>query len=60
MTTNEVSFFKQHRKVERKNHTEIQKVSPLKNKSIALSNFEKFSSVANRRYLELLSTMVSI
>ena len=56
-TTNNVSFFKHHRKVEHKNGTETRELAPLKKSIYSLIDLREILLGCNRRYLEFLSSL---
>lgn len=56
-TTNDVSFFKHHRKVEHKNGTETRELAPLKKSIYSLIDLREILFGCNRRYLEFLSSL---
>ena len=56
-TTNDVSFFKHHRKVEHKNGTETRELAPLKKSIYSLIDLREILLGCNRRYLDFLSSL---
>jgi hypothetical protein len=56
-TTNQVSFFKHHRKVEHRDGTSSYKLAPLKKSIYSLRDLTKLLAAANRRYLEFVSNL---
>jgi hypothetical protein len=56
-TTNDVSFFKHHRKVEHKNGPSTRELAPLKKTIYSLIDLREILLGCNRRYLEFLSAM---
>lgn len=56
-TTNDVSFFKHHRKVEHKDGTETRELAPLKKSIYSLIDLREILLGCNRRYLEFLSSL---
>ena len=56
-TTNDVSFFKHHRKVEQKNGESVHKLAPLKKSIYSLGDLRELLAAANRRYLEFISAL---
>ena len=56
-TTNDVSFFKHHRKVEHKDGHSTRELAPLKKSIYSLIDLREILLGCNRRYLEFLSAM---
>jgi len=56
-TTNDVSFFKHHRKVEHKNGSATRELAPLKKSIYSLIDLREILLGCNRRYLEFLSSL---
>jgi hypothetical protein len=56
-TTNDVSFFKHHRKVEHRDGTETRKVAPLKKSIYSLVDLRGLLFAANRRYLDFIAAV---
>ena len=56
-TTNDVSFFKHHRKVEQRDGTATRKLAPLKKSIYSLLDLREILAGCNRRYLEFLSAL---
>lgn len=56
-TTNDVSFFKHHRKVEHKDGHSTRDVAPLKKSIYSLIDLREILAGCNRRYLEFLSAL---
>jgi DNA-binding HxlR family transcriptional regulator len=56
-TTNDVSFFKHHRKVEHDDGTTTRKLAPLKKSIYSLIDLREILAGCNRRYLEFLSAL---
>jgi len=56
-TTNDVSFFKHHRKVEHRNGSCERKIAPLKKTIYSLVDLREVLLGCNRRYLEYLSAL---
>jgi hypothetical protein len=56
-TTNDVSFFKHHRKVEHRNGRSTRKVAPLKKSIYSLIDLREILLGCNQRYLEFLSSL---
>ncbi len=56
-TSNDVSFFKHHRKVEQRNGDSVYKLAPLKKSIYSLGDLRELLAAANRRYLDFLSAM---
>ena len=56
-TTNDVSFFKHHRKVEHKNGTETRELAALKKSIYSLIDLREIHLGCNRRYLDFLSSL---
>ena len=56
-TTNDVSFFKHHRKVEHKDGHSTRELAPLKKTIYSLIDLREILLGCNRRYLEFLSAM---
>lgn len=56
-TTNDVSFFKHHRKVEHQDGRSTREVAPLKKSIYGLIDLRAILSGCNRRYLEFLSAL---
>jgi hypothetical protein len=56
-TTNDVSFFKHHRKVEHQNGHSTRELAPLKKTIYSLIDLREILLGCNRRYLEFLSAM---
>jgi hypothetical protein len=56
-TTNDVSFFKHYRRVERRDGTWEMKNAPMKKTMFSLPALLSLASDANRRYLDFLSTL---
>ena len=56
-TTNDVSFFKHHRKVEHKDGHSTREVAPLKKSIYSLIDLREILAGCNRRYLEFLSAL---
>ena len=56
-TTNDVSFFKHHRKVEHRDHHESHEIAPLKKTIYSLVDLREILLGCNRRYLEYLSAL---
>jgi len=56
-TTNDVSFFKHHRKVEHDDGTSTRELAPLKKSIYSLIDLREILAGCNRRYLEFLSAL---
>ncbi len=56
-TTNDVSFFKHHRKVEHRDGTSSYKLAPLRKTIYSLRDLRELLSAANHRYLDFISSM---
>ena len=56
-TTNDVSFFKHHRKVEHDDGTTTRQFAPLKKSIYSLIDLREILAGCNRRYLEFLSAL---
>ena len=56
-TTNDVSFFKHHRKVEHQDGHSTRELAPLKKTIYSLIDLRELLAACNRRYLEFLSTL---
>jgi hypothetical protein len=56
-TTNDVSFFKHHRKVEHKDGSVTRELAPLKKSIYSLIDLREILLGCNRRYLEFLSSL---
>jgi len=56
-TTNDVSFFKHHRRVEHREGTWDMKVAPVKKSIYSLPALAELMEAANRRYLEFISAV---
>lgn len=56
-TTNDVSFFKHHRKVEHRNRPETREIAPLKKSIYSIIDLRGILLGCNRRYLEYLSAL---
>jgi hypothetical protein len=56
-TTNDVSFFKHHRKVEHRTGRSTREVAPLKKSIYSLIDLRKILLGCNQRYLEFLSSL---
>ena len=56
-TTNDVSFFKHHRKVEHRNGRTTREVAPLKKSIYSLIDLREILLGCNHRYLEFLSSL---
>lgn len=56
-TTNDVSFFKHHRKVEHRDRHTTRELAPLKKSIYSLIDLREILLACNRRYLEFLSTL---
>lgn len=56
-TTNDVSFFKHHRKVEHRNGSITRQVAPLKKSIYSLIDLREILLGCNQRYLEFLSSL---
>ena len=56
-TTNDVAFFKHHRKVEHKNGTVTRELAPLKKSIYSLIDLREILFGCNRRYLDFLSSL---
>lgn len=56
-TTNDVSFFKHHRKVEHRDGTETRQLAPLKKSIYSLIDLREILLGCNRRYLDFLSSL---
>ena len=56
-TTNDVSFFKHHRKVEHRNGPSTRELAPLKKTIYSLIDLREILLGCNRRYLEYLSAL---
>lgn len=56
-TTNDVSFFKHHRKVEHRNGRTTREVAPLKKSIYSLIDLRQILLGCNQRYLEFLSSL---
>lgn len=56
-TTNDVSFFKHHRKVEHRSGHATRKVAPLKKSIYSLLDLREILRGCNQRYLEFLSSL---
>jgi hypothetical protein len=56
-TTNDVSFFKHHRKVEHQDGHSTRELAPLKKTIYSLIDLREILAGCNRRYLEFLSAM---
>ena len=56
-TTNDVSFFKHHRKVEHDDGTTTRQLAPLKKTIYSLIDLREILAACNRRYLEFLSAL---
>jgi len=56
-TTNDVSFFKHHRKVEHKDGHRTREIAPLKKSIYSLTDLRDILAACNRRYLEFLSAL---
>ncbi len=56
-TTNDVSFFKHHRKVEHRDHHTTRELAPLKKSIYSLIDLREILLGCNRRYLEFLSAL---
>jgi hypothetical protein len=56
-TTNDVSFFKHHRKVEHRDGHATRELAPLKKSIYSLIDLREILSGCNRRYLEFLSAL---
>ena len=56
-TTNDISFFKHHRKVEHDDGTTTRELAPLKKSIYSLTDLREILAGCNRRYLEFLSAL---
>ena len=56
-TTNDVSFFKHHRKVEHRDRHSTRELAPLKKSIYSLIDLREILLACNRRYLEFLSAI---
>jgi hypothetical protein len=56
-TTNDVSFFKHHRKVEHRDHHQTREIAPLKKTIYSLIDLRAILLGCNRRYLDYLSAL---
>jgi hypothetical protein len=56
-TSNDVSFFKHHRKVEQRDGTTTRKLAPLKKTIYSLIDLREILAGCNRRYLDFLSAL---
>jgi hypothetical protein len=56
-TTNDVSFFKHHRKVEHRHSRPTREVAPLKKSIYSLTDLREILLGCNQRYLEFLSSL---
>jgi hypothetical protein len=56
-TSNDVSFFKHHRKVEHRDGTETHEVAPLKKSIYSLFDLREILLGCNRRYLDFISSL---
>lgn len=56
-TSNDVSFFKHHRKVEHRDETETYELAPLKKSIYSLISLREILLGCNRRYLEFISSL---
>ena len=56
-TTNDVSFFKHHRKVEHQDGHRTREIAPLKKSIYSLIDLREILAGCNRRYLEFLSAL---
>ena len=56
-TTNDVSFFKHHRKVEHRNGTSTRKLAPLKKSIYSIIDLREILLGCNSRYLEFLASL---
>jgi hypothetical protein len=56
-TTNDVSFFKHHRKVEQRDGSTVRKLAPLKRTIYSLPDLRGLLLAANRRYLDFISDL---
>lgn len=56
-TTNDVSFFKHHRKVEHRDRDTTRELAPLKKTIYSLIDLREILLACNRRYLEFLSAL---
>ena len=56
-TTNDVSFFKHHRKVEHRNGRPTREIAPLKKSIYSLIDLREILLGCNQRYLEFLSSL---
>ena len=56
-TTNDVSFFKHHRKVEHQDGHSTRELAPLKKTIYSLIDLREILAACNRRYLEFLSAL---
>src|SRR5205823_451602 len=56
-TTNDVSFFKHHRKVEHQDGHSTRELAPLKKSIYSLIDLRELLAACNRRYLEFLSAL---
>lgn len=56
-TTNDVSFFRHHRRVEHKDRSWEMKIAPVKKSIYSLPAIGQILLAANRRYLEFLATL---
>jgi hypothetical protein len=56
-TTNDVSFFKHHRKVEHRDQHSTRELAPLKKTIYSLLDLREILAACNRRYLEFLSAI---
>ena len=56
-TSNNVSFFKHHRKVEQRDGNTVYKLAPLKKSIYSLGDLQHLLRAANRRYLDFISAI---
>src|SRR5690606_32250098 len=56
-TSNDITFFRHHRKVEHKDGTSEYKVAPLKKSIYSLTDLDELLAAACRRYLEFIATL---
>jgi hypothetical protein len=56
-TSNDITFFRHHRKVEHKDGSSEYKVAPLKKSIYSLTDLDELMAAACRRYLEFIGTL---
>lgn len=56
-TSNDITFFRHHRKVEHKDGTSEYKVAPLKKSIYSLTDLDELMAAACRRYLQFIGTL---